>query len=151
MCGICGIAGDRPDPGIVRRMMESLRHRGPDDEGIYESAGVALGFRRLSIIDPEGGRQPMAGEDGQIRLILNGEIYNCQELRRELESLGHRFTSKSDAESVLHAYEQWGVESIPRLDGMFAFAIWDGRDRSLLLARDRVGKKPLWYWHDGGR
>src|SRR5262245_31047681 len=151
MCGICGVVGERPPADLLNRMMESLRHRGPDDEGSYEADGVALGFRRLAIIDPTGGRQPITGEDGQVRLTLSGEIDNFRELRRELEGLGHRFTSNGDAEAVLHAYEQWGTDAIPRLDGMFAFAVWDERDRSLLLARDRVGKKPLWYWHDGAR
>jgi asparagine synthase (glutamine-hydrolysing) len=150
MCGICGIVGEKR-PDVLARMMQSLRHRGPDDEASVESPGASLGFRRLSIIDLAGGRQPMAGCDERFRLVFNGEIYNFRELRRELEGLGHRFATRSDAEVIVHGAEQWGEGVVTRLDGMFAFAVWDERDRSLLLARDRLGKKPLWYRQDSAR
>lgn len=156
MCGICGIVGDpgRPDrPEILRRMTGTLRHRGPDDSGtaVSPSGQAAFGFRRLSIIDVEGGRQPMTNEDGRILLVLNGEIYNFRELRGPLEDAGHRFVSRCDAEVVVHLYEEKGADALRDLEGMFAFALWDDRDRSLLLARDRLGKKPLSYWAEGGR
>jgi asparagine synthase (glutamine-hydrolysing) len=134
-------------------MAEVLRHRGPDDDGQKSapSRAAALGFRRLSIIDLEGGNQPMTSEDGKVLLVFNGEIYNFRELRDRLEKAGHTFASRCDAEVVVHLYEEKGAEALGELEGMFAFAIWDDRDRSLLLARDRTGKKPLSYWHDGDR
>jgi asparagine synthase (glutamine-hydrolysing) len=133
----------------VRQMMASLRHRGPDDEGLHAAPGVALGMRRLSIIDLPGGHQPIANESGSLTLVFNGEIYNFREVRRELESKGHNFRTQSDTEVVVHAYEQWGAECLKRLRGMFAFAVFDesrpGRGRRVFLARDRFGIKPLYY------
>ncbi len=149
MCGICGIVGEKR-PDLLRRMMDVLKHRGPDDEGARETDAASLGFRRLSIIDLAGGHQPMTG-CADVWLVFNGEIYNYHELRSDLEGLGHPFRTKSDSEVIVHGFEQWGTDVVARLDGMFAFAVWDERDRSLLLARDRLGKKPLWYRHDGER
>jgi len=156
MCGICGIvsseASERIDPRVVIRMRDTLSHRGPDDQGYYVGPGVALGHRRLSIIDlrPEG-RQPMANEDDSIRIVFNGEIYNFADHREWLVSKGHRFRSRSDTEVIIHLYEELGVECVKRLRGMFAFAIWDEPKRFLFLARDRLGKKPLFYHFDGTR
>jgi len=150
MCGICGIIGE-PSESLIRQMLARMAHRGPDDEGIYLetcSTGeiIGLGHRRLSIIDlSPAGHEPMSDESGDIILTYNGEIYNFRELRRDLESRGHKFKSDTDAEVVIHAYREWGHESLGRLNGMFAFAIWDWRDQSLFLARDRLGIKPLYY------
>jgi asparagine synthase (glutamine-hydrolysing) len=147
MCGICGIVEtDRRRPaatGAVGRMTDRLRHRGPDGEGRFTGEGLALGVRRLSIVDPEGGDQPIASECGRITLVCNGEIYNAPDLRRELESRGHRFAGGSDVEVIVHLYEELGREAIHRLRGMFAIALWDDRSDTLLLARDRLGIKPL--------
>jgi len=154
MCGICGLVGFPPGPGrdaLVASMSESLGHRGRDGAQVWSDSGVALGFRRLAVIDVEGGMQPMTSENGALQLILNGEIYNHLELRGEMETLGHRFRSRSDAEAALHLLEQEGRDGIARLQGMFALAVWNRRDGSLLLARDRHGEKPLVYWHDGAR
>jgi asparagine synthase (glutamine-hydrolysing) len=138
------------DPEILFRMMRALEHRGPDDEGSFVSEGAFLGHRRLSIIDLEAGRQPIANEDGRIRVVFNGEIYNHKDLRRDLEARGHRFESRTDGEVLPHLWEQEREAMLGRLNGMFAFALWDGRDRSLILARDRMGKKPLfWGVFDG--
>jgi asparagine synthase (glutamine-hydrolysing) len=126
-------------------MVETLRHRGPDGEGTFTAPGIALGMRRLAIVDLETGDQPLASEDGSIQLVGNGEIYNAPELQADLEARGHRFRGHSDMESVVHLYEDHGVEALHRLRGMFALAIWDGRRRRLLLARDRLGLKPLYY------
>lgn len=127
-------------------MVESIRHRGPDDSGYWESDGVSLGMRRLSIIDIAGGHQPMFNEDGTIAAVFNGEIYNYLELQKELVESGHRFRSDhSDTETIVHLYEQWGLDFLDRLNGMFAIAIWDTRRRQLVLARDRVGIKPLYF------
>jgi asparagine synthase (glutamine-hydrolysing) len=149
MCGICGkLNFDRNepvDPGLLGRMMDLLQHRGPDGEGEYRSGPVALGHRRLSIIDLAGGGQPMCNEDGTVWLVYNGEVYNFQELRAELEGRGHQFKSATDTEVILHLYEDLGLEAVARLRGMFAFALWDERKQLLLLARDRVGVKPLYY------
>ncbi|HVB32806.1 MAG TPA: asparagine synthase (glutamine-hydrolyzing) [Patescibacteria group bacterium] len=153
MCGICGIAGERAEAAgpALGRMMAAMRHRGPDDSGELLAPRVALGSRRLSIIDLPGGRQPIAGEDGRVAVVFNGEIYNFRELRRELESLGHRFRTQSDTEIIVHAYEAWGEECVNRLDGMFAFAVASFRDPerqeplTLFLARDRFGIKPFYY------
>jgi len=149
---MCGIAGFFVNGGSVdrrptlRRMTDSLRHRGPDDEGFYVDESVALGVRRLSIIDLETGRQPIANEDGTVWVVQNGEIYNFRELRDELERRGHRFRTASDTEVLVHAYEQYGGEFVSRLDGMFALAVWDVVNRNLILARDRMGEKPLYYY-----
>ncbi|HEY7912781.1 MAG TPA: asparagine synthase (glutamine-hydrolyzing) [Blastocatellia bacterium] len=150
MCGICGVVG-RPDEQLIKRMLGRIAHRGPDDEGllIKESStgeSVALGHRRLSIIDlSAAGHEPMSDRSGQVWLTFNGEIYNFKELRRELEARGHSFRSDSDAEVIIYAYIEWGRACLERLNGMFAFAIWDARDETLLLARDRLGIKPLYY------
>ena len=149
MCGIAGFVVNRPRENrreVLSRMTEALRHRGPDDEGAYVDDHVALGVRRLAVIDPAGGRQPIANEDGTIQVVLNGEIYNFAALRDRLEHRGHRFRTRSDAEVIVHAYEESGAECVRDLDGMFAFALWDGSRQSLLLARDRMGEKPLYYY-----
>jgi asparagine synthase (glutamine-hydrolysing) len=150
MCGICGIFEfenlQEFSQELVHRMNETIVHRGPDDEGIYVGPGVGLGFRRLSIIDLSGGHQPISNEDGRIWVMLNGEIYNYPELRQELVSKGHRLATRSDTETIVHLYEEYGEGCFGRLWGMFAIALWDSRERKLLLARDRVGKKPLFYY-----
>lgn len=132
-------------------MNESLRHRGPDDEGIFLGPGIGLGHRRLSIIDVAGGHQPISNEDGTIWVLLNGEIYNYPELSKDLHARGHKFSTKSDTEAIVHLYEEYQEECFARLRGMFAIAIWDSNKRRLLLARDRVGKKPLYYFADQNR
>lgn len=150
MCGICGyLALDRERPverGLLERMNNTLLHRGPDSEGYYIEGNLGLAMRRLAIIDVEGGRQPIMNEDGTVVVVFNGEIYNFRELRAELLQCGHRFATKSDTEVIVHAYEQWGDNALERLNGMFAIALWDERRQRLLLARDRMGQKPL-YWH----
>jgi asparagine synthase (glutamine-hydrolysing) len=163
MCGIAGFAdGTIGNPGsqaarqenefsLVHRMCEVIRHRGPDDEGIHVEPGVGLGMRRLSIIDLAGGRQPIHNETSTIWVVFNGEIYNYRQLRAELEALGHRFATSSDTESIVHAYEQWGEDAFRRLRGMFGIALWDQPKRTLLLARDRAGQKPLHYVERKGR
>jgi len=128
-----------------------IRHRGPDDEGVFVDEGVALGMRRLSIIDLSTGHQPIHNEDGTVWIVFNGEIYNFRELRTELEAAGHRFYTSTDTEAIVHAYEQWGTKAIARLRGMFGLAIWDLRSRSLLVARDRIGIKPIYYAESQGR
>jgi asparagine synthase (glutamine-hydrolysing) len=148
MCGIAGILDlrDRPvAPSLVRRLCDVLVHRGPDDEGYYMDGSVGLGQRRLAILDLAGGRQPMSNEDGTIWITFNGAIYNFRELRERLEGLGHRFATRSDTEVIVHAYEQYGPDCMKELRGMFAFALWDQPRQTLLAARDRVGKKPLFY------
>ena len=149
MCGIAGfVSGGRPredSSEIVRRMTRSLTHRGPDGEGFFESEGVALGHRRLAIIDLGGGHQPFLSQDGETALVFNGEIYNYIELREELRSAGATFATDSDTEVLLRGWEHWGPGVLERLNGMFAFAIWEGRSRRLTLARDRMGQKPLYY------
>ena len=127
-------------------MCDAIRHRGPDDEGLRASEGIGLGMRRLSIIDVAGGHQPIANEDGSVHVVFNGEIYNHHELRRELEGRGHRFATRSDTETIVHGYEEYGDDVVRHLRGMFTFAIWDSRQERLLVARDRVGIKPLYYW-----
>jgi asparagine synthase (glutamine-hydrolysing) len=155
MCGICGIfefeRRQLIPEALVRRMTDTLIHRGPDDEGIHVGQGIGLGFRRLSIIDLAGGHQPIANEDGLLWVMLNGEIYNYAELRQDLVDRGHKFSTHSDTETIVHLYEEYGEDCIRRLHGMFAIALWDSRQRTLLLARDRVGKKPLFYAADGKR
>ena len=145
MCGICGVAGPGADAEAVARMNARLVHRGPDSEGSFSADGVALAMRRLSIIDLAGGDQPIANEDGSVVVVQNGEIYNYRELRRELEGRGHRFRTASDTEVLVHLYEEHGEGFAERLRGMFAVAIWDERERRLLLGRDRFGIKPLYY------
>ena len=148
MCGIAGIFHSgtiKPvDPQRVERMCDALVHRGPDGAGVWTAPGVGLGFRRLAIIDLAGSEQPMASADGRAMLVFNGEIYNYRALRRELEALGARFRTEGDGETILAAWQQWGVECLPRLHGMFAFALYDVPTRRLLLARDRLGVKPLY-------
>jgi asparagine synthase (glutamine-hydrolysing) len=153
VCGIAGIIG-RPgeviDSEDVHRMCQTIVHRGPDDEGIYTQGAIGLGMRRLSIIDVAGGQQPIHNEDKTVSVIFNGEIYNFQELRRELESRGHCFYTHSDTEVIVHLYEEMGADCVKKLRGMFAIALYDRRRNSLLLARDRLGKKPLHYaLHEG--
>jgi len=153
MCGIVGILnfyGAPVDEDTVRKMCAVLVHRGPDDEGVYIADGIGLGHRRLSIIDLVSGHQPLSNRDKTIWITYNGEIYNYVELRKQLIGFGHQFVTESDTEVILHAYEQFGEECPKYLRGMFAFAIWDSRRRQLFLARDRVGKKPLFYYHGGG-
>ena len=148
MCGICGIfdlAGRPIERETLTRMKASIRHRGPDGEGELVDHEVGLGHRRLSIIDVGGGGQPIGNEDGSLQVVFNGEIYNFIELREELEKAGHRFTTRSDTEVIVHAYEQWGPACVKRFNGMFAFAIWDSQQRRLFIARDHLGIKPLYY------
>jgi asparagine synthase (glutamine-hydrolysing) len=149
MCGICGLFEyDRLESlpeETVRRMNQTMKHRGPDDGGVFTGPGIGLGHRRLSIIDLSGGHQPMSNEDGTIWVLLNGEIYNYTELRAELLQRGHRFATKSDTEAIVHLYEEYAERCFARLRGMFSIALWDSRERKLVLARDRVGKKPLFY------
>ncbi len=150
MCGICGLNFN--DEPLVRAMAETLAHRGPDQDGFYHCQQVSLGHRRLSIIDlSENGRQPMFNEDRSVVLVFNGEIYNFQELREELQGRGHQFSSLADSEVIIHAYEEWGIRSIERLRGMFAYALYDHNKDRLLLVRDRIGIKPLYYHHQNGR
>ncbi|HLS47750.1 MAG TPA: asparagine synthase (glutamine-hydrolyzing), partial [Gemmatimonadales bacterium] len=145
MCGIAGYAGWEADDAELARMCGAISHRGPDAEGRRAVAGVGLGMRRLSIIDISGGQQPIANEDGTIHVVFNGEIYNHHELRADLESKGHRFATRSDTETIVHGYEQYGDDVVRHLRGMFAFAIWDSARERLFLARDRTGIKPLYY------
>lgn len=151
MCGIAGLVNvDVPDiRETLHRMCEAIRHRGPDGEGIDCSERSGIGMRRLSIIDLAGGNQPIYNEDGRLAIVFNGEIYNYVELRDELTALGHRFRTSSDTETIIHAYEAWGKDCLKRLNGMFAFAIWDRVSEQIFAARDRLGKKPLYYRHDG--
>ncbi len=147
MCGIAGMVSrqEAGDPAHIKRMLDALAARGPDDEGRYISDVAVLGQRRLSIIDLEGGHQPIPNEDESLWLVCNGEIYNYQELRDELIACGHRFSTHSDSEVVLHLYEEMGEECVSRLRGMFAFAIWDEKQQRLFAARDRLGQKPFYY------
>jgi asparagine synthase (glutamine-hydrolysing) len=153
VCGVCGICNYgsqlKADGRIVSRMTSALAHRGPDDDGFHADGELILGMRRLSIIDLAGGAQPIANEEGSIRVISNSEIYNFRELRRELEGRGHDFATRSDTEVIVHAYEEWGLDAFARLNGMFASALWDASERQLVLARDPFGIKPLYYSDDG--
>ncbi len=154
MCGICGIYNldGRPvDKDLLKRMNNTLVHRGPDDEGYYLSSKVGLGHRRLSIIDLDTGKQPMGNEDGSIQVVFNGEIYNFLELKKDLEGKGYYFRTRSDTETIICGYEEWGEDFVQRIRGMFAIALWDARRQKLLLIRDRVGKKPLYYYRDKDR
>ena len=144
MCGICGMTWH--DAVLVKQMADQLEHRGPDQQGMYCAEGISLAHRRLSIIDlSENGRQPMGNEDGTFWLVFNGEIYNFQELRQELEQKGHHFVSRSDSEVVIHAHEEYGLDAVQRLRGMFAYALYDTKEQRLVLVRDRLGIKPLYY------
>src|SRR5271167_1074048 len=149
MCGISGIFEFDQARTIARetvhRMNETLRHRGPDDEGIFVGPGIGLGHRRLSIIDVASGHQPLSNEDGTIWIVFNGEIYNHATLRKQLEDQGHRYRTHCDTETIVHLYEEYGRDCVQHLRGMFAFAIWDSRKRHLFVARDRLGIKPLYY------
>src|SRR5262249_16897946 len=149
MCGIFGICGetaDRPESrGVLRAMGDSVIHRRPDDQGTHTEPGMGLGIRRLSIIDLKTGHQPLANEDRSVWVVFNGEIYNYRELTADLLARGHRFATASDTETLVHLYEEHGTDCVRRLRGMFAFALWDGRRQTLLLARDRLGIKPLYY------
>jgi asparagine synthase (glutamine-hydrolysing) len=155
MCGIAGVLlddGSAPhDAAALRAVSGALAHRGPDGSGEWVGRGVALAHTRLSIVDVIGGGQPLANEDGTIQTVLNGEIYNFKSLRDDLEARGHTFRSRSDTEVLVHLYEEYGEDFVERLRGMFAFALWDDRRRQLLLARDRVGLKPLYLWRGNGR
>src|ERR1019366_8672544 len=164
MCGICGVVGiERTElaQAVTRRMMEALRHRGPDEDGLLVAPSVALGMRRLSIIDLPGGHQPVFNETGNVGVVFNGEIYNFRQLRNTLEGHGHSFRTHSDTEVVVHAYEEWGEECLRELRGMFAFALWDARASGtsgdaarharVFIARDRLGIKPLYYYRSGNQ
>src|SRR5271170_89446 len=155
MCGICGIfhrdSNSRVERSVLAGMNSQIVHRGPDDEGMFIDGNVGLAVRRLSVIDLQSGHQPMANEDQNLWIVYNGEIYNHQQLRDVLESRGHRYRTRSDTETILHLYEEYGADCVRHLQGMFAFAIWNKRDRRLFTARDRLGIKPLYYCYDGGR
>ena len=160
MCGICGIldySKERASEGLISSMCRRMQHRGPDDEGIYiddsvSNLSLGLGHRRLKIIDlSQSGHQPMPNENKTIWIIFNGEIYNFKELRAELVNKGHVFESNTDTECIVHLYEEHGEDCVKYLRGMFAFAIWDRESQTLMLARDRVGKKPVLYYHKGDK
>ncbi|MBA2732477.1 MAG: asparagine synthase (glutamine-hydrolyzing), partial [Acidobacteria bacterium] len=154
MCGIAGFIDGEQRTGAgeesratLERMCRVIEHRGPDDQGVMVRGHVALGMRRLSIIDLKGGQQPISNEDGSIWVVFNGEIYNYRDLQQELEARGHKFQTNSDTEVIVHAYEEYGTHCLEHLRGMFAFALWDERQQKLFIARDRTGKKPLYYTH----
>src|SRR2546421_3224734 len=152
MCGITGVLRLREghvDRDRLRKMADAIAHRGPDDEGFFTDGPVGFGFRRLAIIDLTGGHQPMSTEDGAVTVVVNGEIYNFHELRRQLEGLGHKFRTNVDIEVVLHGYRQWGDDVLSRLNGMYSIAVWDAPKQRLMLARDRAGVKLLYYRVDG--
>src|SRR5215831_15015940 len=155
MCGIAGIVsgetGDRIEASTIDRMCQAIVHRGPDDQGIFVKDGIGVGMTRLSIIDLAGGHQPVFNEDRSIWIVFNGEIYNFPELRPDLEKRGHVFRTHSDTEVIVHLYEEYGAACVDRLRGMFAFAVYDDGKKKLLLARDRLGKKPLYYTLSKGR
>src|SRR5438876_4485771 len=155
MCGIAGIFNYREagaiDPALIRQMAQTIVHRGPNDEGFYITPCIGLAHRRLSIIDLKTGHQPMFNEDGSVVIVFNGEIYNHEELRRRLEGKGHCFRTHSDTEAIIHAFEEYGNDFERRLNGMFGFALWDERRRMLVLSRDRLGIKPLYYTEHQGR
>jgi asparagine synthase (glutamine-hydrolysing) len=164
MCGICGVVGiesTEQAEAITRRMMEAIRHRGPDDDGLLVAPSVVFGMRRLSIIDLSGGRQPVFNEAGNVGVVFNGEIYNYQQLRGTLEERGHVFRTRSDTEVIVHGYEEWGQDCLDRFRGMFAFALWDARESGssgdaarhakVFIARDRLGIKPLYFYRSGNQ
>src|SRR3989338_7269623 len=158
MCGICGIVdynvNTQVSADIIKKMCSKMTHRGPDSEGVHvkgSTPSIGLGHRRLNIIDlSSAGHQPMSNEDNRVWITFNGEIYNYPELRHDLECKGHKFKSHTDTETIIHLYEEFGKDCVTYLRGMFAFAIWDERKKTLLIARDRVGKKPLLYSHLAG-
>src|SRR6266513_2022957 len=149
MCGICGqfnfVRSEPVESETIRRMAQTMVHRGPDDDGYFISGSLGLGFRRLSIIDLAGGHQPMSDAEETVWVILNGEIYNFKELRSELEGLGHSFRTKSDTEVIIHGYKEWGTEVLNHLNGMFGLAIWDVKQKRLVVARDAMGIKLIYY------
>ncbi len=149
MCGICGqynfIRNEPVEPGTIRRMTDSISHRGPDDEGYFFAGPLGFGFRRLSIIDLAGGHQPMSDVEETVWIIFNGEIYNFKELRAELEQRGHHFRTRSDTEVIIHGYKEWGTEVLNHLNGMFGLAIWDVKNHRLVVARDAMGIKLIYY------
>ena len=149
MCGIAGEIGNKVQSSydFIKPMTRVMTHRGPDSEGYYVNQYCNMGMRRLSILDLKTGNQPMSNEDGSVVTIFNGEIYNHIQLRKELHN--HTFTTLSDTEVIVHAYEQWGIEFVKKLDGMFALALWDDKNKMLIVCRDRIGKKPLYYYFDG--
>src|ERR1700683_5396591 len=154
MCGIAGIVSLWGKPVLeqeLREMCMAVVHRGPDDDGFYREQEVGLCMRRLSIIDVAAGREPVSNEDGSVWAVFNGEIYNFQELRRDLQARGHAFSTRSDSEVIVHLYEEYGTRCVEHMRGMFGFALWDRRSKQLLLARDRLGIKPLYYAEIGGR
>jgi asparagine synthase (glutamine-hydrolysing) len=153
MCGICGLSHSdnrKPERALLEKMNAAIAHRGPDSDGFHTDAGVGLAMRRLAIIDVSGGDQPIANEDESVWIIFNGECYNYPEMRAELERRGHRFTTKTDTECIVHFYEDEGDDCVKRLRGMFAFALWDDNKKRLLLVRDRLGKKPMYYTIQNG-
>jgi len=150
MCGICGIVGERNE-SVIKRMTDIIAHRGPDDDGYYLDDNISMGVRRLAIIDLQTGHQPIANETKNLWVVLNGEIYNFQELRKDLEEKGHRFATKTDTEVITHSYEEYGVDCLKHFRGMFAFALWDKDKKSLFLARDRIGIKPIYYAVKNGK
>ena len=145
MCGIAGIAGqgvaERYGQSVIKAMTDAMVHRGPDGDGFHVQGNVMLGHRRLSIIDLEGGNQPIYNEDRTLAIVFNGEIYNYKELRAELIKKGYRFQTESDTETIVHLYQEYGAKAVGKLNGMFAFAIWDERQQQLFIARDRLGRK----------
>ena len=149
MCGICGIVHKERNkivpPSLVESMCRTIIHRGPDDQGVYTEKNIGLGARRLSIIDVEGGHQPLSNEDQSIWVAHNGEVYNFPVLREELEDRGHVFSTRTDTETLVHGYEEWGLDFVQKLRGMFATALWDRGKNRLVLIRDRLGIKPLYY------
>lgn len=152
MCGICGIFnldGSPVNASVIRKMNDTMIHRGPDGDGVFVSNNIGFGHRRLSIIDLSTGDQPMSSSDGQVTIAFNGEIYNFKDLKSRLESKGHSFKTQSDTEVIIYAYMEWGASFVKKLRGMFAIALWDNRIQTLFLMRDRVGKKPLYYYNDG--
>jgi asparagine synthase (glutamine-hydrolysing) len=155
MCGICGVVrldSQSVPPNLIEKMATVIAHRGPDDNGIWTDGPVGFGHRRLAILDlTPSGHQPMCNEGKDVFIVYNGELYNHPDLRIELEAAGHRYHSRSDTETILHAYEEWGEDCLRRFNGMFAFALWDARSRRLLLARDRFGVKPIYYYCDGSK
>ena len=155
MCGICGELHFNRDHRVtsedIRKMTDSMAHRGPDDDGVYLDGPVGLGFRRLSIIDVSGGHQPLCNERGNIWIVFNGEIYNYLSLHDELVKKGHLFKTKSDTEVIVHLYEEYGESCVTKLRGMFAFSIWDAEKQQLFCARDRFGIKPFFYFADKRR